>query len=361
MYSMYEVYTTAKKILKIRPQYEITTYLFYSLPMSTFLWDDSKYPWLLNHFTNVYLDILPDGYLSLDYLERDDFCTGVMEFRGMDLNETKKIHDIISFIKEKISAGCYVKLVVDRYFIRDSNSHAGEHYPLQIFIYGYDEINTEFLGIGFGEDFRFKLQTYTYDEVENAFFSFNTGDIVLPTWAKWYSCILYYPTRKEGVCFDLQMFITNLDNYVNSYSKYDMLRPDIAHNIKKEVSFGLKTHKDIMNALELMLNNDVRIDYRHIHLISEHKKQMLKKMTYISSLFHYDNRIKSDIEVYKKIAQEYENVRITYMKDVLKYSKFTDLFSKMTNKDSLVYMHGVFDKNIELEYETLTDFLKVIS
>ncbi len=361
MDSLYEVCTETKKVLIAKPQFEVTTYLFYSLPMSTFLWDEAKYPWILNHFNNIFLKIQEDNDLYLDYLEKDDFFAEVMEHQGMDLNETKKIADIITFLKEKISDGSYAKLMVDRFYIRDSNSHEGEHYPLQIFIHGYDDDQKVFLGIGFGEDYRFKQQVYTYDEIEKGFVSYNTNEIKRPAWARWYSCILYHPLERYKVDFDMKKFITELRSYVNSNSQYELLRPDVAVDLEKDVFFGLNIHNEIKNTLKLMLNDDVRMDFRHIHLITEQKKLMLKKMNYISSLFKHDKGVESRIEMYNNMVKDYEEVRLVYMKEVLKAGKMKGLFGDLKNKDQLTYMIGVFDKNIELEYEVLNQFLTMIS
>src|SRR5690554_2560982 len=160
---------TSSEKLKIVLQKEITTYLNYSLPLCSILWNENKKMWLYEHFTQLYC--INNENIWLDYLEDLYFPSDVTDYSFVNSDEMKYIDDIILYIKEKISQKYYIFIYLDKFYLRNSNtnSYLKDHEPLFVFIYGYDDFSKQFNGIGFSNDSYFGFLNYSYENVSKAY------------------------------------------------------------------------------------------------------------------------------------------------------------------------------------------------
>lgn len=344
------------KKLKINLQQELTTYLNYSLPLCAILWDHKKLPWLYEHFIQLYSMKGPNGYLWLDYLEELYFPLDVAEYKFIDSEIMKNVTDIKGFIKDRIDNGYCSMIFFDEFYLSGRRFFNQRHKPLQIFIYGYDDIEKTFLSIGFTPDFTFTFLKQPYEDLITAYeaakSSFNQQ---IPIWVKLYTTVLIKVKEPlQEYHFNMDRFLKGLKSYLFCEENPWMLRPEIRVERGEKANFGMSVYDDILHNLGDLLESKQTIDYRQIHLLYEHKKMLNKKLLYISSQYHLDTQIIERMSGYKKVLQQFELVRNIFMKHALKDNDFKNLYGPIKDKATIHQMTDIISRGKEQEKALLS-------
>lgn len=351
-----------RKVLRIKEQNEITTYLTYSLPLCSLLWDNKKYSWIYEHFTNFYLMKDNQNYIWLDYLEDLNFPKDVMEYNFYNIDKMKKEVDIIEFIKNNINQEYTLSIFVDLFFLRDSSAYNIDHIAAQGFIYGYNDNSKEFYGIGFRKNDTFGEIVYHYDDILKGYQSCLDIYVKSEIWVNWYNCVLMKVKEpKEFYKYDASLFIRDLTNFLNSEGSINMLRPEIRYERGEKALYGIKAQEELISAFNELKEGLFVLDYRCIHLLCEHKRLMYKKMIYTSQTMGIFDDLKELLIKYEVISKKYKIIKNEYIKYVLIDNNMQNLYGCLKNKNAIEDISKKLTYYTNIEKEILSSFLDKMS
>lgn len=320
------------KVLNVKIQNDVTTYLNFSLPLCAILWNENKVSWLYEHFTQVYCINKKKEFFWLDYMENLYFPKDTAEYFFMDSNSMESVTDIISFLKNMINECHYVILFVDSFYLPGKTQYLNTHAHIQVLFYGYDEMKKSFLSIGFDKQSIFTFFEDSYDDVSKAYFEGKNFYMKAPEWVRLYTAVLLKMEEpdKEYI-FNPENFIESFKNYTLSTGESTMLRPEIRASRSENAVYGLKVNDELLFHLNNLLVGGYSMDYRFIHLLAEHKALLYRKLHYISNFVNRDNLREKTAE-YKEIAEKFELVRRQYLKNVLIDNNFETFYGPLKNK-----------------------------
>ena len=99
----------------------------------------------------------------------------------------------------------------------------------------------------------------------------------LPVWVIWYAFSKIKKKENITEVLDVNNILCELEEYALSADMKKMLCSEIIEGRGDVAVYGAACQKEIINSLYEMLNNDkFYTDYRHVHLLYEHKKTCLK-------------------------------------------------------------------------------------
>lgn len=326
-----------KKILNIYLQKDITTYLNYSMPLCAILWDKGKILWMYEHFNNIYCINDRDNYLWLDFVEDHNYPQDAAEYISVDLKSMEEIEDIIDFIKGFISDGYYVRLILDEYYLSEKPAFGKEHNLIQVLIFGYNDTEKRMKAIGFLKDNVFGIYEQSYQETidsYNACRDLYSDEVI---WHKLYNAILIkVKDVNKKYRFNSSKLIDGIQKYISSCGDASVLRPEIRHQMGDNAVFGIQVYDEVIIHLNNLLEGNFTMDYRFIHLLSEHKKLLNKKLIYFDEHHCGSDRLKGLISQYAHICSSFEWVRSLYLKNVLADNDFKTIYGQLKNKEVLV-------------------------
>lgn len=137
------------------------------------LYPEKTLPWIIENYIEVVFNPHAGGnYLITEFLDifKAWWNCPFINVSRMDRRLLENT-DIIEFIKSCIDKDSYVSVLVDTYYINSYCSYLRQHYPHEIFIYGYDE------GLFYTSDyFDFIIgttSTAAFTEFSEAYFAFS--------------------------------------------------------------------------------------------------------------------------------------------------------------------------------------------
>ena len=107
-----------------------------------------------------------------------------------------------------------------------------------------------------------------------------------------------------------------------------------------------------------LLDGKCYTDYRHLHLIYEHKKMMLNKIEIISEYKMVD--IENEKKTYGSILSEINLARMLFLKGLIMEKK-TALYEQLNNVSLIKSVIQILESCVEREYATLCSFLGKVS
>lgn len=343
------------KFLKIDENIPITVYKNYSFPLAVIYTDINADKWMNGHFLNVYLMCGSDGYIWYDFLERGDFFADILEQEFIKLDEICK-YDIIDLIEQCISDDKYVTLFLDEYYVEDTYNYRRNHIVSEFFIYGFNHETRIFKGFNFNKQNVLTLVEYTYDELKMAHHSLFMGYEefrTLPIWVHWYAFSSIRKKNNISDSYDINYIIGDLRDYNESKNKIDCLRSEIIEERGAEAVYGASTMKVLLEAFYHLLENKCYIDYRHIHLMYEHKRLMLDRMRYLSGIFDGCDEITTK---YADIVKRTEICRMYYLKGIMTADP-QSLYSQLKNDKVVKKIIGILESIIIDEKCILDEFI----
>lgn len=337
----------------------ITLYKNYLFPLYTF-YNENYRKWIISHFTNMYMMKDDDGYIWYDYLEPGNFCDDILDTKCIKLSTLAEC-DIIYRIISNLEKNKYMTLFVDEYYLSDTIFTNKIHFPSEILIYGYDPGKKTILSMNFDLSNTVNKVMYSYDEIKNA-----TDALMhhrelfddFPVWIELYAmrCIsVKDPVKIKDVTTD--ELLSLVDEYVSSKQLTDKLRHEVVVERGNTAIFGYDSQKEIIKAIKAMINGEIYIDYRHLHLLFEQKGIMLELISYVLA----ENRIdgKDIILEYKKICNSISFARLLYLKG-LAQEDASDIYDIVKNRDTLENIVLFIENGIEAEKGILELFLNEV-
>lgn len=316
----YSEYNSKK--LNIKIQQEITTYLYRALPISIVLSYDKLIPWYYSHFIQICSQTFEQGYIMIDYLQPLEHIEEVVYCEYLGYDKLENVDDIIQFVISKINLGYYVVICLDEYYLSDKEDFQKKHFVHESMIYGYSCETKEFYGIGFNRNRIFANITFNFDMFRKAYEMGKEYYNEKAWYAEEKAVTLLRQTQRDDFDFDPQKFLTKLQDYIISRgdekdvyivtppTKKNEPRKNMFSNIK--FKYGLDVYDDVINGLEWLLQGRKIIDYRAIHLISEHKKAMMNRFNFLISEYQLTGEIIQFIEEYRVICDSFEKIRMSF-------------------------------------------------
>lgn len=354
-----------RKILNTKVQHEVIVYNTYAFPLCIICADESKSEWIYEHFSQIMFSRSEDGYAGIDFLEDTNYAD-VMVRQVTAFEQMKNAEDIVTFLKQKINEEWQPILVVDFDCLKEKRVPPYPHFLIQIYLYGYDDLNKEFHGIGFKADHSFDEIRFGYEEVREAFTSmlrYNKHDI---DWVDRYTltCLKLKNPGEKYVC-SREIIRQGLYDFCYSVDGKDRIRiEDRTETRLATATFGLKAQESVIEALHELLEGKFVIDFRSIHLLKEQKDLTYKKLQYLlqddACSFPMGN-IKSKEEAvqllnkYKSICRKLGKARLMYMMQVEIDSR--NLYGQLENRDVIQKVITVLEEVTQSEKEILMSFL----
>ncbi|WP_148265086.1 hypothetical protein [Clostridium sp. BNL1100] len=351
----FKKYSSSNKELNVKLQKEITTYLNYSLPLCAILWDRKKENWAYEHFTQLYCMKDKSGYLWLDYLEELLFPQDVSNYIFIPSDDLKNVNDIIFFIKEKVSLGNCLMIFLDKYYISNSRNYLKKHDIFQAFIYGYDDVSNELLGIGFLDNNTFDYLRYSYSDVLEAYTSCRNEYESSPLWVRLYACVLIKVKNlgEEHKC-NFTKIISDMKNYVSSIGCESDLRYEIKICRGTNATYGINVINEVIDHLKRLLDDTWTIDYRQIHLLYEHKRLMKKRIEFLGQIYGFkDEKFCKSLSIYTSIEKSFETAKAIYMKSILAQTNYKSIYGCLKDTDTIKKIISIYENEIPREGEIL--------
>lgn len=344
------------KILQINEKVPVKVYKNYLFPLLVIFCNNSSSKWINKHFGNVYLMRDEKNYIWYDFLEPSNFYEDYITQSYISLFDICK-YDIVKLIEKSISDNKYVTLFLDEYFIKDSFNYRKRHIASEYFVYGFNASLKIFCGFGYNKfNFSTTMQ-FSYDEMvlaQKSLLESQSDFEELPVWVKWYAFSNIAKRDVSVINNDVSCIVEDIIDYKESNNKRHCLRKEIVHERGTVAVYGLSTQRELINSLYALKENDFLIDYRHIHLLYEHKKIMYSKLEYISKTLSID--MKNLLTEYAQIVHKMEVVRMCYLKGILKQDS-NNIYAQLTDNTIINKIINILEKIIIDEREILSCFI----
>lgn len=354
MQNVFVTNTPTRKVLKTALQKDVTVYRNFFMPLCSILWDPDKEFWMLEHFNNIYYIKDKSGYTWLDYLEPNGFTEDVLNITSR-LYEDIKSKDIVKLLKKQIDNGLYSTIFVDEFYLNGIYKDT-RHLVSEMFITGYDDDEKKFFGIGYTDSREVDYITFTYDEIRIGFASLTTGVVDIedcPVWVKLFTMQAYKLLDiNNGKTADIEAFKRDIRSYYTSEEHPELLRSQNVKEFGADAIYGIKAQEVVLQAIRDLLKGEFKTDYRHIHLISEHKKMLVKKFTYIDKNIH--PVAKTILDGSKTVSMNIELSRILYLKSAMQEG---NMYAALKNETTIKKIVSLIEKAITEERVYLEEYL----
>ena len=347
-------------ILPVIDKPPITVYRNYSYPLCIICADKLGNDWLYNHFSNIYLMRNKNNYIWLDFLEPNNGFGALLDYEYIKLDDINNF-DIKTLIKDTINDNKYVTLFLDGYYLNNTAITGKKHSISEYFIYGYNDEKETFYAVGFNSLEFFGKLTYSYDEVIKAHNSLihdreKFGE--LPVWVLWYAFSKIKKKNNGAEQVNTDNLIKNIEEYASATVMKDKLRTEIIEGRGESAVYGANCQKEIIKSLYAMMDNgDYFTDYRHIHLLYEHKKILFAKMKYIAIEKNLD--VSEIIDRYKLVMKKIELAKIFYLKAIISEPD-AFLYDKLKDTHMISKIIHFLEDVLDIESEVLRDYLTAI-
>ncbi|GEM_PF-1197979 len=254
------------KILMLREP-EVSTYTSYGCLFS--MMDEDVWPWIFNNF--IQLRFAKDwGILTFDshqLLLKN--CPGISFYDlPQDMIVQKWDHSLRNVITESIDLGYYLFIYVDRYYIAGTSSYQRQHFPQELFIYGYDlERETVYVADN-SQDNRFIAARCSFDELEQGYWELEhtRGFVTEIRFLK-----RNVPSNSQ---INLEQIAVNLEYYL-----YSRKRPDQVED--QEFEYGIQAIERLLTELDAQESAAGELDARPYDLLYEHKWLLEQRVAYL--------------------------------------------------------------------------------
>ena len=300
--------------LLIRDKSDMTLYTHHALPLLIPFIGPQTEGWYMNNFINIcYRYEYPSVY---DYTDYKCFYSGIMDIDTFTYS-TALCFNTIGFFTECISSNKYIYAWVDQYYISATPFYERWHDIHPVLIYGYDANRLVY----HCKCFSIEKGVYSADVVMNEYHQALLKATELDMHINDDDVFCLFKVRNDITCeFSLESFVSELNDYATGRGKHKG-----ACFFKGEHIVDSKYHYDLscygLKVTELLadglLAKHLRcFDYRVLHMVCENKKNILKRLKYITARYaNYSiSAFNQCVEEYEQIAGKYEKVRLFAMK-----------------------------------------------
>lgn len=311
--SQYEEDTLcSRKELKVVVQREITTYLHRSLPLCALMAYENYKAWYYCNYIQVFSYEDESGFIEINYLEPRDSYTDIADVICLGYHLLKTESNIVSFIKEKINLGYYLIINLDEYQLHNKKDYLKNHFVHPSIIYGYNDDASKVKAIGFDKARLFNELEFDYDEINKSYESSKIHYINYAPWCAWSAIQLIKPKSPDNLFpFSIKKFMRDLGSYINSTS--DTYRLYSFEYSENKVKYGLDVYDVLIDNMRKMLYCEFTIDYRALHLLSEHKKCLYERIAYIIEMYKLGDEVKKSNALFLELVKIFNEIRLEYL------------------------------------------------
>ncbi|SCX88382.1 hypothetical protein SAMN05720606_101334 [Paenibacillus polysaccharolyticus] len=306
----------------------ITGRLHHSLPQSIMSKNDSYIAWFYNNYIQISCNREKSGSSELNF-----FRYFMWEHRYPFFHIEQLTRDTISLlninfinlIKDTLKDGKYFYLNIDEFYL-PLQHHQQFHIVRDVLIFGFNDDENIFKVLGFDKNGKFGVNDIPYHVLYEAYMKTEVVD-------GWEGYVYIVKENKFDYQFNFELIFELFEDYLhskNTSKKFNMIEND------KNLIFGI-------NCIESLKEDIIQNDFSFvpIHILWEHKKIMVNRINYISSLL-------PELELHK-FATEYEELE--------KYSSLIRMLCiKKYYNDSLI----INDKLIDLLNSIITKEMSII-
>jgi FkbH-like protein len=346
------------KDLPIKHQTDITVYLCHSLALCPILADEKLLPWYYEHFIQIFSMAAENGHVMLEFLEVRSPYKDIMHEVYLGYNLLEDVTNIIDFVIHKINLDYYVIINVDEYYLPNKRSYQINHFVHHSIVYGYDNHRRELKAIGFNAQGLFSQLTFDYDLFAKAY---ENGKLHYRQWAPWAETnaveLLKRRDFKKEYPFNMRRFLTKLGDYIGSNpddSVIYSLRLDKEVLTEERVAYGFGVYDVVRGNLLKLLNNEVFIDYRAMHLLYEHKNAINQRLNYIRSRFAITGKTAELIRDYSKIVEQFHAIRLKFFEITMARGRALPVLSLPEDEPVIHQVIQMLDTAKNDEYGLLT-------
>lgn len=323
------------KTLPILIQQDFTTPFTYSLPLCILLSDDTWLGWYYENYIKIFTQFVNNDFFECKILDALDYSmngvieTGLIRYSYFPKSVMRYIKDINVILKDNIQNNNYCILFLDEYYLLSLKRIVSKHTVHEIMVYGYDDLKEIYQCIAFYDE-KFQNIEIPYNEIQKAYTSvfkyidnyYGWNDRMFLTFRR--------VLNKEIYPFSFQIFLNNLKQYYNgTYSQkeeylflFNMRKNNYpGHNIhcginviQDYIEYFNSIYKCILLSTESKNINDLFKQYKALHMLIEHKRGLLKRLTYVATLYCDTKQSKELIEKYKTVVDLCETTRMLSIK-----------------------------------------------
>jgi len=336
------------KKLPIVEQQLLTTYLNYSMQLCSVFGNENLTQWKYEHFTNLYLVRSENNYIWYDYLEEVKYLKDIVDYKYCRADELDVEVNYVEKMKEYIDNEYYAMIYLDLFFYSYSVEYQNKHDARAFMIYGYDDEQEVFYAIGFDKVKQFGTIIIPYADLDIGVKACILFYEKMPIWVNWYCFTLHKIIYKDKIYqYNPQIFINHLTDFVESKDLKDQLRPENKLVFGEEAVCGIATEYEYIKGLRELAEGNFVTDYRHIHLLTEHKRMMGVKLEAVLTDLGM-SKLKDEIEPsFKQVINGFNTQRLRVLRGVLRDSNY--MYGQLKVKKDIVSIADSVEALIEKE------------
>lgn len=300
--------------LLINDKADMTLYTHHSLPLLIPFISPQTEGWYMNNFINIFYRYeYPSFY---DYADYKCFYSGIMDVDTLTYATALQFNTIDFFLK-CISSDKYIYAWVDQYYISATPFYKTKHDVHPILVYGYDANRSVY----HCKCFSIERGVYGADVVMSEYHQALIKATELHMHINDDDVFCLFKVRNDITCeFSLESFVSELNDYITGKGKHKgayFFKGEHIVDSKYDYAlscYGLKVTELLADGL---LARHLRcFDYRVLHMVCENKKNILKRLKYITARYaNYNISVFNQcVDEYEQIADKYEKVRLLAMK-----------------------------------------------
>ncbi|WP_434748917.1 hypothetical protein [Paenibacillus amylolyticus] len=287
---MHKVLPLAKPIIE--------SYLHHAYQTSIIGLEEGTTPWLLSNYIQLYFD--GNDSLPLQFYMPDEtgytwnFGCPFLDTQVIKKETITELHkDIKEFIIYALKHGNYVMTYINEKHVPQKSSYKKNDFSHMFFIDGYNLENQTFHHLGYNVENnsrRFGTSEITFENFIKAYH--NNPNYLFHTHENVYLTRLNYNFQYD---FNISQVLDQLTNLLHS-SRQKKFNDDPNH------VFGLNVYANLRRILKQNLESRIDMKLTPFLLLAEHKKLMVQRLEYMSTLKIMDNFLKEQ-HTYKQLEQ----------------------------------------------------------
>ncbi|OZY86395.1 hypothetical protein CBP51_05040 [Cellvibrio mixtus] len=338
--------------LPVLAQQMVKSYTQFALPLCVISTDERFHPWILKEFTRIksskaiskngnhfryQMDHAYDtNLLKMDYQHVLD----IAKYYWVDIDNPAR------FMISKLEEGYYIHAQFNEKHLSVKKSFRKKNHVHPTLIYGVDELNKVFKGVGFlGGEFK-KYDVYFDDlagstRVKTSFFSFTAANSHTDV-----GLYCYRLKNKDSALhnFLIRDFLDSIEDYV-SYRKDD------------EWLYGMAGYELLLDNLGNPANKEKFIKYNTTHFIAESRMVLSRAWKFILDNSEYHDEYEPIERLLDSMAKEFEAIRYFHIERMADGN--SDSF--INKRADAEIMHKAFVKAFAMERDVLSRIKEMLT
>lgn len=344
--------------LAASPQTEINVFCHHALALSIILAHEEYRPWYYERFVQLWctkafyhktstgltinrpvslelVAVRPDlmqhvsansdwsEVLLTDFIDTANCYDQILEVSSReDIEEGQ----VVTALLDTLRGNRYVYLTMDEFHIPNMRGFGSTHTMQRVLVFGYAQQAQEFSVIGFD-----KNQMFTDFRVGYAYLiaGYSSALSQVREIEEHPSSLLEMVNLRNPEIpppFRIQPFMEALQSYQSSIcTKLDFSRAIEnwlvcseslweGNELFKHVAFGRGCELSIEAEIVALAHGRRTVDYRHVHLLYEHKMGMLRRLNFVARAFSLSAKIAPLLTEYKVVVGAYNSARLNYLR-----------------------------------------------